>query len=104
MGELASSDLVVEIDDGPPVTFRVAGDVDIESSPRLRSAVDDVIGRGGVAAVRFDLSAVEFLDSSGLAVLIAAENAGAQVSVCVPSPAARLAITACGLDHLLSDA
>lgn len=100
MGDVESSELIIEVVDGMTTMLRVAGDLDIDSSPALRTAVDRIVSQSRGLLV-FDFSAVDFLDSSGLAVLIGAQNAGADVRVCHPSPAARLAITACGLEHFL---
>lgn len=62
--------LVVE-DEGWPVVA-VAGEVDLHSVPRLRSAMEDAEARvaSGGRVVLVDLSEVEFMDSSGLGVLI----------------------------------
>ena len=52
---------------------RVAGEVDLATSPRLREALDGVIG-SGVPVVRLDMSSVGFLDSSGISVLVDAQQ------------------------------
>ena len=50
---------------------RVAGDVDIDTAPRLRTAVVELLDLGHRALV-VDVSGVEFIDSTGLGVLVGA--------------------------------
>jgi len=50
---------------------RVAGDVDIDTAPRLRAAVVDLLDRGN-RALAVDVSHVDFIDSTGLGVLVGA--------------------------------
>jgi anti-sigma B factor antagonist len=54
-------------------TIAVAGDVDVYTGPELRGRIFDVFGSGRHQVI-IDLSAVEFLDSTGLGVLVAALN------------------------------
>jgi anti-sigma B factor antagonist len=51
---------------------RVAGEVDIDTAPRLRTALDDALRSG--APVVLDLTEVTFMDSSGFGVLAAAQR------------------------------
>lgn len=64
------------------------GEVDVASSPALWHALDDAIGQG--TRVVADLSAVSFLDSTGLGVLVQALNAvkdaGGALRVVVADP------------------
>jgi anti-sigma B factor antagonist len=55
------------------VLVRVTGDVDLATSPQLRAALDDAIG-AGADAVRLDMGGVTFLDSSGISVLVDAQQ------------------------------
>ena len=52
----------------------VAGDVDISTSPELRSALAEITGAGARAVV-VDLTDVPFLDSTALGVLVGAYTA-----------------------------
>ncbi len=63
--ELETSDL------GGVRLLRVDGEVDIATAPTLREAVESILA-GDPVAVVIDLSAVPFLDSTGLGVLVAA--------------------------------
>jgi len=60
------------------------GDVDISTSPDLREALGRVVAEGNRAVV-VDLSAVKFIDSTGLGVLVGAftavRNAGGRLAV-----------------------
>ena len=62
-------ELSVERHDGTAVVI-AAGEVDFETSPNLRECLDAVAS----PMVVIDLQAVSFLDSSGVGVLIAAQN------------------------------
>jgi anti-anti-sigma factor len=72
----------------------VDGEVDIESAPQLAAAVYDAFASGRHVVI--DLSAVAFLDSSGLNVLLDAwrdaDRVGLGLSVVAPpgSPARRI--------------
>jgi anti-sigma B factor antagonist len=62
----------------------VSGDVDISTSPDLREALANVLAAGSRSVV-VDLSAVRFVDSTGLGVLVGAftavRNAGGRLAV-----------------------
>jgi anti-anti-sigma factor len=94
-------DLTVTVDERDPAMIRVAGEIDYSTSARLHEAVDEVLRTGTGGPLVFDLADVEFMDSSGLAVLVEAENRGAQVHVREASTAVELVIRATGLHHLL---
>jgi anti-sigma B factor antagonist len=55
------------------VVVAVEGDIDMKTAPDLEAHIDEVLD-GGARAVIVDLTAVEFLDSSGLGALAAARN------------------------------
>jgi anti-sigma B factor antagonist len=55
------------------VRIVVAGEVDIETAPRLADALREEMNRD--SAVVLDLAGVTFMDSSGLALLVEAINA-----------------------------
>lgn len=56
--------------DGGVLTLTVSGDVDLATGPLVDEAIAAAIAGDEVSAVRVDLSAVEFLDSSGVALLL----------------------------------
>jgi anti-sigma B factor antagonist len=62
---------------GQMPVLRVRGEVDIYTAPRLKEAVVGAL-EGGSASLVFDLSGVEFLDSTGLQVLMSAKKRTAE--------------------------
>jgi anti-sigma B factor antagonist len=64
-------DLGMEVDDsrGAHVVLKVSGEVDIATAPKLREKLVELAG-GGATRVVVDLDGVDFLDSTGLGVLI----------------------------------
>lgn len=71
--------------------FTLAGEIDGQSSPLLAAALGDVADRH----IAVDMSAIDFVDSSGLRVLIdahqRAEEAGGSLTLVeISSPVARL--------------
>ena len=55
---------------GDQVVLRVSGDVDLSAGTPVTVAIAGAIASTGVRLVRVDLSAVTFLDSSGVALLL----------------------------------
>jgi anti-sigma B factor antagonist len=86
------------------VCVAVAGEIDIESAPQMRLALDSALAAGGTIVA--DLGGVTFMDSSGLSVLISvhqrARAAGATL-VLRNVPARVLALLKMtGMDGLLT--
>jgi len=78
--ERGAMSFAVERRPGPDGTcVEVAGEVDIDTSPRMRRALDAALAVGGEVVV--DLGAVTFMDSSGLSALIAAQRRAAAAGV-----------------------
>ena len=55
---------------GPWTVVRVAGELDLHTSPQLRDHVLSMIGEGTGARIALDLTDVGFLDSSSLGMLV----------------------------------
>jgi anti-anti-sigma factor len=69
-----ADELRVEIEESPHAwSVVVRGEVDISSAPQLEAVLDDVIGKGALLVV-LELEHVDFLDSSGLRVILTAAN------------------------------
>jgi anti-sigma B factor antagonist len=85
------------------VTLTVRGEVDLETSAALREAFDGAIDSGDI---QVDLSAVDYMDSTGLrAVLVArdeAESRGATLRVVAASNIVSRLIEIAGVDGLLA--
>ncbi|MGL5809217.1 MAG: STAS domain-containing protein, partial [Nocardioides sp.] len=52
-----------------PVVIDVSGEIDVYTAPKLRDAISELV-RAGVYDIVVDLEGVEFLDSTGLGVLV----------------------------------
>ena len=83
---------------GPVIT--VGGELDASNVDRLRSEVDSQLARGP-ETLRFDLSGVTFMDSSGIALLIRTTKTGTSVRILAPSVPVRTVIEMTGLADVL---
>jgi anti-anti-sigma factor len=100
------SDLVsVEVEqlDSPPVAIiRVRGELDFGTTPRLAERLAGLPAPG--QSLIFDLSGLEFCDSSGLGALIAAHKAtraaGGHVHLAAVTPIVLTAIHVTSLDQM----
>lgn len=79
-----------------PKLVRIVGEVDISVVDDMRSTVFEALGDRG-APVVLDLSGVEFMDSSGISLLLEIGRHAGDVSVRDASTAAQLVIEATGL-------
>ncbi len=92
----------LEITDDAVDALRVAGEIDAHSAPEFAARLRTL---GGSGDRRVDMAGVEFMDSSGLRVLIeahrAAEADGARLVVVAPGRVVSRIIEVSGLaDHL----
>ena len=85
--------------DGVPV-IRLAGEIDMSNVDALRVVIDPVI-ESGPERVDFDLAALEFMDSSGIALLLRVAAKARTVHVREPSAVVRRLIEATGLSDIL---
>jgi anti-sigma B factor antagonist len=70
-----SADLSVQVDHlGPHPLVRLSGDIDLESAPALTETLRTVLDTIGTEPLVLDLTEVEFMDSSGLGVLVGAHQ------------------------------
>jgi anti-sigma B factor antagonist len=91
-------------DTNEPPVLTVRGEVDLASAPKLAAALGDLIDRGHTR-LAVDLSAVEFIDSSGLGVLVGSlkrlREEGGDLVLCGASPPVLRIIELTGLERLL---
>ena len=86
----------------PVVSVTISGEIDIATSPAMGDAL--AAGRGP-AHLEVDMSAVTFMDASGIGVLLAARqravDGGGSLTLRAPSWAVRRVTGILGLDELL---
>jgi anti-sigma B factor antagonist len=89
--------------------FDVAGELDLNTAPALREPLDEAI-RNGARAVMVDLSDCEFIDSTGIALLVWAWQEldgrdGAQrrqIALCCPNAQVRRLLELTGVIDAIS--
>lgn len=89
---------------GPGPILHVAGELDIATVPELRARLRRAQAAGAEALV-VDLSRVTFIDSTGLAALVAARaklGAEGRLGLVVNTPFVELVLEASGLDRVLA--
>jgi anti-sigma B factor antagonist len=73
---------------GTSTVITLAGDVDMHTAPHLRAALEERAGEQGIVVV--DLTAVKFLDSSGVGAFVGAAAlivaAGGSLRLACPPP------------------
>jgi anti-sigma B factor antagonist len=102
-------DLSVKVEDldGPGEGWtlaRVGGELDVATAPRLREQLLAAIAEGGPRLV-VDLGDVDFLDSTGLGVIVGvlkrARTLGGDLRLVCPSPAIRRVFEITALDRTM---
>jgi anti-anti-sigma factor len=98
-GEGAEAAIAHGTDDAGNPVVRLSGEVDLSNADTVRAAVEQIVGRGPVRLV-FDLAGLDFLDSSGLAVLLATAE---RVPVVLrrPKPIVQRLVETTGLSEIL---
>jgi anti-sigma B factor antagonist len=78
------------------------GELDLSTSSILEEALSQIFSKAGAEAIEFDLSRLDFLDATGLSLLVRfkkrAENLGARVILSDPQPHARRVLEITSLD------
>ena len=62
-------EIISNVKDGV-LYIKLSGDIDHHSAKSVRDAVDDLMRKNNPAELELDLSAVEFMDSSGLGLVL----------------------------------
>jgi anti-sigma B factor antagonist len=100
---MAENLLVEKSEWGPWTVFDVKGEVDLDTAPDLKEQLAEAI-RGGATDLVVNLGLVEFLDSSGLGVLIGAlkrcKEAGGTLALAAPRRPVQKVLTITGLDKV----
>jgi anti-sigma B factor antagonist len=101
MGNFQVSD---ELLDGGVRVLRVAGDVDFDVAPQFKRRISSYIDAGERGVV-IDLSAVDFIDSTAIGVLVGAIKrlrlAGGSLAVVCDNDEVRGIFEAVGLEHVI---
>ncbi len=90
------------------VVLSVAGEIDLVTSTQLKRSLDDILQRSPPAArITADLAGVGFMDTTGVAVLLAArkraDEAGSRLVVSSTSPFLARLFEVTGIGRVLSD-
>ncbi|BCJ49451.1 anti-sigma factor antagonist [Actinoplanes sp. NBRC 14428] len=92
--------------EGGVIRLGVRGEVDLATAPDLERAVAGAVARPGAREVLVDLSAVTFLDASGIAALarshLLAAESGVRLRVCGARGVVRRVLAIAGLAAWLS--
>jgi anti-sigma B factor antagonist len=90
---------------GEHTVLEVAGEVDVYTAPGLRDRISDLLD-GGQHRLVVDLGGVEFLDSTGLGVLVAglnrAREVGGSLSLVCPQERVLKLFRITGLDEVFT--
>lgn len=103
---MAEINLVVETNEaGPWTVLALEGEIDLYTAPKLKEQISTLVGRER-AQIVVDLSRVNFLDSTGLGVLIGglkrAREKGGELALAGPSDPVRKVLSITGLDKVFS--
>lgn len=90
----------VSQENGTPV-IRLAGELDMVSAESVRAEVEETLAGAGERLV-FEVGELEFIDSSGIALLISATRKVPNVEVRHPTAIVRRIIELTGLTEILS--
>lgn len=88
--------------DAPGIVLRVAGELDLDTAPKLRERIDRALDAGADGLV-VDLTEVTFIDSVSLATLVAARTRlqpYGHLALVATTPFVLLVLEASGLDRV----
>jgi anti-sigma B factor antagonist len=83
------------------VVVSLTGEVDVATVDDAKAAIDEIVARRAPSVLAFDLSGLRFMDSSGLALLIAIAAQVERIEVRNPSAIVRRVIEISGLAEVL---
>ena len=100
---MAENLLLETSETGPWTVVEVKGEVDLYTAPRLKERMADLTAQGR-SQLAVDLEGVEFMDSTGLGVLIGGlkrcREAGGTLALLRPREPVRKVLTITGLDKV----
>jgi len=91
---------------GEYVVMSVQGEIDLYTVPRLQRALASVLAANDPVRLVVDMSGVDFCDSTGVNVLLAAHRqareAGGDLELAAPRPAVRKILQVTGLEAVFT--
>ena len=91
---------------GEYVVMSVQGEIDLYTVPRLQRELAAALAAGGPVRLAVDLSGVDFCDSTGVNVLLAAHrqarDQGGDLELAAPRPAVRKILQVTGLEAVFT--
>ena len=91
---------------GDHVVLVLAGEIDLYTAPRLQSELSAALADGAPAQIVVDMSGVEFCDSTGMNVLLAAHRLaterGGDLTLAAPRPSVRKILEVTGLESVFT--
>ena len=90
---------------GALLRIKLRGEIDHHSAVSVRSAIDDMIRSKKPRELVIDMSAVDFMDSSGLGLIMGRYNTmksiGGSVTVADPTPATEKIMNLAGMERII---
>ncbi len=90
---------------GTVLKIKLRGEIDHHSAAAVRSAIDDMIRSKHPCELVIDMSAVDFMDSSGLGLIMGRYNTmkeiGGSITVADPNPATEKIMNLAGLERII---
>jgi anti-sigma B factor antagonist len=89
---------------GDHVILALAGEIDLYTAPKLQSELTSALAGGKSASIVVDMSAVEFCDSTGMNVLLAAHRLATERGgdLAAPRPSVRKILEVTGLESVFT--
>ncbi len=100
-------DFAIIIEDAPQecTIVQICGELDVSTAPDLRERLLAVLNRRTLSRLILDLSKLEFMDSSGMAVVVNTERRarllGRTVVLVAPQRSVSRVLQICGVDRFL---
>ena len=97
--------LSVSLEGGAVPTITLVGDIDPATAPQLEASIDEALEDPAVTRIVLDLRSVEFIDSSGLRVFVAARESlrarSGELVLRSPSPTTERLLDITGLTEIV---
>lgn len=90
---------------GSSLRIKLRGEIDHHSAVAIRSSIDDIIKSKRPVELVVDMSAVDFMDSSGLGLIMGRyavmKELGGELVVCDPSPRTEKIMSLAGMERIV---